>query len=172
MHDISLWIIITFWFVRSTTWGLFLLVLITSQCKSSGNSAQDRKWKSKEEGVVRLGVKLVSTTETLMAIHISGGSFEVQEMKEGTFFLSLALFLAFSLLSLSSGLVPCERSDARFLRSRGAVRFEALKCTVRPIAWDESRGLRPFSSRTLKLAPNLTPATRFHKLKQAWGHEL
>lgn len=30
-----------------------------------------------------------------MAIHISGGSFEVQEMKEGTFFLSLALFLAF-----------------------------------------------------------------------------
>lgn len=77
------------------------MVLITSQCKSSGNSAQDRKWKSKEEGVVHLGVKLVSTTETLMAIHISGGSFEVQEMKEGTFFLSLALFLAFSLLSLS-----------------------------------------------------------------------
>jgi len=58
----------------------------------------------------------LSTSETVMAIHISGGSFEVQEMKEGTFFLSLALFLAFFLCSLSTGLVLCERSDARFLR--------------------------------------------------------
>lgn len=44
--------------------------------------------------------------------------------------LSLSLFLCF----LSSGLVPFELSDAHFLRSWGAVRVEALKCTVRPIA--------------------------------------
>lgn len=34
---------------------VILLVFISSEC----HSAQDRKWKSKEEGVVRLGVKLV-----------------------------------------------------------------------------------------------------------------
>lgn len=128
--------------------------------------------KVRRRGVVRLGGKVgwapVRLWWPYTSVEVALKCRKWRKALSSSLSLSFSLFLC----SLFTGLVPCESSDARFLRSRGAVRVRALKCTVRPTAWDESRGLRPFSSRTLKLAPNLTPATRFHKLKQARGHRL
>jgi len=86
----------------------------------------------------------LSTSETVMAIHISGGSFEVQEMKEGTFFLSLALFLAF--FFALSPLVWYSVSAVMHVSSEGAVRVRALKCTVRPRLRQEQRSSALFKS--------------------------